>query len=145
MSYTNIILFLLLCASLLQVLALEKRRCIFTYEYAVHVINKLPPNSAPLKLHCASKDDDLGNHTLPINQDYNWSFCNNIIYDTLFFCRLRWESKEKAFDVFESKWRSKCDTLYCYWMAKDDGIYFSKVDDLRSFTKEYDWDVRHMP
>ncbi|KAL0349986.1 UNVERIFIED_CONTAM: hypothetical protein Sradi_4147800 [Sesamum radiatum] len=68
--------------------------------YEVHIVNNLPDNSSPLFVHCASKDDDLGNHTLRLNDDFNWHFRMNIGLTTLYYCRFLWESKNKICDVF---------------------------------------------
>ncbi|KAI3470517.1 hypothetical protein Pfo_027180 [Paulownia fortunei] len=114
-------------------------KCFLTHKIEVHVINNLPSNSAPLTLHCASGDNDLGHHTLAVNQDFNWSFCENIYYpNTLFFCHLWWGSKQRAFEVFNSKWVQPDSTQH-YWLAKSDGIYFSYSNSPQTFTKRYDW------
>ena len=96
-----------------------------TQQETVYVINNLPPNSAPLKLHCASKDDDLGYHTLSTNQDYHWSFCDDVIPKTLYFCHLWWGSKNQAFDAYKQTWVRPGSNQH-YWVAKSDGIYFSE-------------------
>lgn len=119
----SFILFLTLSPFLLQTSA---KKCAFTGEYFIHVVRFLPEGSAPLNLHCASGDDDLGNHTLTTYGDeYKWSFCDSITHKTLFFCNLHWGSKQKAFDVFRSSWRSRCSSGVCSWAAEEDGIYFS--------------------
>ncbi|KAK6144731.1 hypothetical protein DH2020_021551 [Rehmannia glutinosa] len=94
--------------------------CFLTPKVVVHVANNLPPNSAPLLLHCSSKDDDLGIHTLAINQEFNWSFCENITKSTLFQCTLRAGQSEKSFDAYEAGKREKCNHNQCHWVAKDD-------------------------
>ncbi|KAI3458753.1 hypothetical protein Pfo_015416 [Paulownia fortunei] len=137
-----LLVFLIITTTILQISALEKRKCVFVWRYEVHIINNLPRRSAPLKLHCASRDDDLGYHTLPINQDFHWQFCANIFNTTLFFCHFWWGSKEKVFNVFDSDRRGKCDVT-CNWIAKSDGIYFSgfNFNTTKSLSKEFNWDV----
>lgn len=99
--------------------------CFFVHKYAVYVVNNLPPNTPPLFLHCASKDDDLGNHTLPINQHFRFAFCKNA-FATLFFCRFRWNGKDKALNVYDSSWKyNRCQYDVCYYALKSDGVYFS--------------------
>ncbi|XP_011084392.1 uncharacterized protein LOC105166650 [Sesamum indicum] len=114
--------------------------CLFTWKYDLYVVNYLPSNSAPLKLHCASKNDDLGYHTLANGEDFHWSFCENFFPNTLFFCHLWWGSKQKSFVVFKSKWGAQHLHLY-YWVAKSDGIYLSNINSTESLVKKYDWEV----
>ncbi|PIN04743.1 hypothetical protein CDL12_22721 [Handroanthus impetiginosus] len=46
--------------------------CFFlTWKHEVHIIRHFPPKSSPLKLHCASKNDDLGYQTLSTDQDFH--------------------------------------------------------------------------
>ncbi|PIN24465.1 hypothetical protein CDL12_02816 [Handroanthus impetiginosus] len=111
----------------------------WTWKHEVHITRYLPPNSSSLKLHCASKNDDLGYHTLSKNQDFHWSFCENIIPNTLFFCHLG--SKEKAFNAFKTKWTRRAESKH-YWLAKSDVIYY--YDDLSQTTeiKRFDWETK---
>ncbi|GFP82863.1 hypothetical protein PHJA_000429400, partial [Phtheirospermum japonicum] len=107
----------------------------------IYVINNLPPNTAPLDIHCASKDDDLGNHTLTLNQYFNFQFCDNP-FATMFFCHLWWGNKDKAFEVINAELRKRLKTgnRQLAWIAKGDGIYvsnsFPPADPLE---KMYDW------
>lgn len=136
------LLFLFTWANHQQVIALiDKRVCIFTDKFEIHVTNKLPQNSAKLKIHCQSKNNDLGFHTLASEQDFHWSFCENLLPNTLFFCHFWWGSKKQtSLQVFNSEWKENCYTGYCYWQARADGIYMSKVStDLNSFKKFKDW------
>ncbi|XP_022895219.1 S-protein homolog 2-like [Olea europaea var. sylvestris] len=111
--------------------------CHFTKKYSVYVFNNLPPQSL-LMLHCASKDDDLGNHTLTYSREFDWEFCDSLFGNTLFFCTLGWGSKKQSFDVFNSKWgKRECDGGASFWLAKSDGIYFQNLNE-QAF-KKYDW------
>ncbi|GFQ03566.1 hypothetical protein PHJA_002500400 [Phtheirospermum japonicum] len=122
----------------------------------VYVVNNLPPNSL-LNLHCQSKDDDLGDHTLAVNQVFNWSFyddlgnktlrvnenfhwtfCQNFFGRTLFFCHFYWGSKQRVFTVFKTN-PFKGSYVTHYWLAKKDGFYFSNDNVTQTFTKKYDW------
>ncbi|KAK6136053.1 hypothetical protein DH2020_030219 [Rehmannia glutinosa] len=127
----------------LQTMASEKRNCLITEAFDVYVANSLPPNSPSLLVHCASKDDDLGNHTLTNNQEFHFGFCDNS-FNTLFFCTLWWGKKQRGFEVFHEKfpksWRgASCDVDVCYWAVKSDGIYFSNYNPPRGLTKKYSW------
>ncbi|GFQ06871.1 hypothetical protein PHJA_002831100, partial [Phtheirospermum japonicum] len=107
-------------------------------EVKVHVINYLPLNSPILKLRCQSKDNDLGYHTLPVNNDYHWSFCETLFGQTLFFCRFYWGSKQKVFDVFRAKYSREYNSEH-FWLAKSDGFYYATENLTSSFTKRFDW------
>ncbi|XP_022880691.1 S-protein homolog 7-like [Olea europaea var. sylvestris] len=97
-------------------------------KFEMHVSNQLPQGSV-LKLHCASKDDDLGYHTLAVGQEFRWKFCENVFSATLFFCTLRWGSEFASFDAFYTAWAHKyCISGSCFWIAEDDGIYFQDSD-----------------
>ncbi|PIN24463.1 hypothetical protein CDL12_02814 [Handroanthus impetiginosus] len=109
--------------------------CFFTSGYHVHVTNQLP--APELELHCASGNNDLGNHKIVQGYDFNWEFCENFARNTLFFCHLSWTNKEFSFDVFSSGWEERCHDGQCYWEARTDGIYFTGGG--RPFKKEYDW------
>lgn len=110
----------------------EARICVFTDDFTVYVANKLPPNSDPLRIHCASRNNDLGYHNLTTNQDFHWSFCTSAFGRTLFFCHLWWGMKGVSFDVFKDSWAKRCSGDECYWTVKDDGIYLSGY-------KRHDW------
>lgn len=130
-------LFYLVLGSHLQVLAVAVR-CFVGEQITVYIDDELPPNSAPLKFDCHSKNADIGTHTLtnPGNSTFRWSFCP--VADSSFVCNFSWGSKKKTISAFDSNVRTKCTTSSCYWIAKNDGIYFSSVKS--SGTKEYDWE-----
>jgi len=56
----------------------------------VTITNKLE-RKEDLNVHCKSKDNDIGQHLLHINQSFNWVFENNFLGDTLFFCSFQWK------------------------------------------------------
>ncbi|KAF3623592.1 putative glutamate receptor 3.6-like [Capsicum annuum] len=127
----NIFFILLLITSLDLSLGLK---CLFSEKFEVHVINKLPPGSPQLKLHCASKDNDLGYHDPTIDGDFNWSFCSALFGRTLYFCHFWWNSKDKAFDVFNSEFYCVKDQKvvnylrYCKWEVRSDGFYLEQYN-----------------
>ncbi|XP_047979554.1 S-protein homolog 24-like [Salvia hispanica] len=131
------ILFLITLSHLL--LQTSARKCFLTNEYTVHVVTFLPEDSPPLEFHCASGDDDLGNHKLTkYGTEVKWSFCDNITHTTLFFCTLHWGKKKKSLDVFKSSWRNKCSSGNCVWAAQEDGIYFANKPPV--YNKAFDWE-----
>nr|XP_009761196.1 PREDICTED: uncharacterized protein LOC104213395 [Nicotiana sylvestris] len=62
----------------------------------------LPKNTKALEFHYKSKEDDLGIHKLLSGQSWNFSFHENIIRSTLFYCNFGWGSKQKTFNVFDN-------------------------------------------
>lgn len=131
LSFINFFYLLLLITPLDFSLA---KKCYLSEEYQVHVINKLPSNPPQLKIHCASKNDDLGYHDLAINDDFNWSFCNAVFSQTLFFCHFWWSSKQKAFDVFNDQQHCVSDVNVtnssndCKWVVQADGFYLEQYN-----------------
>ncbi|KAH6760416.1 hypothetical protein C2S52_009110 [Perilla frutescens var. hirtella] len=103
-------------------------------KYKMVVVNSLPKNSSPLKLHCASGDDDLGYHNLTVGQTFHWSFCQSFLDNTLYFCHFWWGKKQVAFDVFNPHLKSA--THVSVWAARTDGIYHSE-EYLVSSQKKY--------
>ncbi|XP_012837734.1 PREDICTED: trinucleotide repeat-containing gene 18 protein-like [Erythranthe guttata] len=87
----------------------------------IHIFNDLPPKSAPLKLHCWSKNDDLGYHTVDVDKEFEWTFCSNFSPSTLYTCQLWWGSKDRAFEVFDEKTEGMKSDRSVYWVAKNDG------------------------
>ncbi|CAN4090975.1 unnamed protein product [Withania somnifera] len=132
LSFISIILLLLSITPLHFSLA---KKCLLSQDHQVHIINKLPSNSPQLKIHCASKDDDLGDHYPTINEDFNWSFCQTVFGKTLFFCHFWWGSKDKVFDVYNDplycvKQGKQINYLdYCKWEVREDGFYLEQFDD----------------
>jgi hypothetical protein len=51
------------------------------------IINRVvvPPHPTTITVHCKSKNDDLGFHTLPYTGSYLFTFTPNIFGTTLFF------------------------------------------------------------
>lgn len=93
--------------------------------HTINIYNGLPKNYDGLLLHCASRDDDLGNHTLFHNQVESWRFRTNFWGTTHFFCNFWWGRKTQAFLVFNAPWDAiKYHHTYSYLM-KDDAIYLS--------------------
>ncbi|KAM3249721.1 hypothetical protein P3L10_011491 [Capsicum annuum] len=131
----------LLSLTLLEVIGLSQRT------YHVYIANALPNNSnAKLEFHCKSKDDDLGIHDLLPGQNWNFSFHENIIRSTLFYCSFVWDNKQKTFNVFDDSItcinQAKGDQIdTCYWLVKSDGFYLAHMADPPSWalTKYYNW------
>lgn len=100
----------------------------------IDVVNNLPPNSVPLNVHCFSGDDDKGNHTLKVDEDFYFDFCDS--ETTLYSCSFRWNGKFKSFVVFNGKW---VDNNNYYWTVKSDGIHLSYEYPPKKNIMDYYW------
>lgn len=91
----------------------------------VHLIigNALPNNTNALTVHCKSSDDDLGTHTLWVNEKIQWEFRENVWGSTLYFCNFWWSGREKSFAVFDRELNQNFCSTYCPWLVKEDGFY----------------------
>lgn len=144
MTHKCLILCFILLANIFQTTELVKAKlCKRSNKFQIRVFNNLPPSPHKLEVHCASGDNDLGYHRVDQYSDFTWSFCDSIFRNTLFFCHLWWYNRDRAFDVFKSKWDSRCYFGVCYWEARGDGIYFSKEypPSNSTLTKMYDWNI----
>ncbi|KAL7148277.1 hypothetical protein ABFS83_06G167500 [Erythranthe nasuta] len=107
--------------------------CFIVKKIVVTIYSSLPSDSDVLWLHCLSKDDDLGTHTLMKDEIYRFAFCVKP-FSTLFHCRLQWGDKHKSFDAYNAKWHGNpCLTNECKWAARSDGIYLAGL-------KKFDWE-----
>ncbi len=99
----------------------------------VHLINQI---GSDLNVHCWSKDDDLGQHTIPSGQEYQWRFnrlfVNDIHMRTRFHCSVSWA---EAYDYQLLAYESFRDHYSCggnpdgrnhdcLWLFAPEGIYF---------------------
>ncbi|KAJ4845866.1 hypothetical protein Tsubulata_048166 [Turnera subulata] len=114
----------------------------FCYSFRVDIIDGFSSNQQPLLLHCWSKDQDLGNHTLYIGGDFNFHFRVKFLIPpfTHFACDMDWGQRYlRNVEVFDEThtWKWCCKTEQCYWRAQDDGLFFS--DDNSSYVKKYGW------
>lgn len=94
-------------------------------KHTINIYNGLPKNRDKLFLHCSSKDDDLGNHTLFRNQVESWRFRTNFWGTTLFYCHFWWGLKTQAFVVFYAGWDADGYHHTYSYLVKDDAIYLS--------------------
>lgn len=104
-------------------------------------------NAPPLRVHCASKDDDLGYHTLGRSVYIHWEFRENFFWSTLFFCHFWWGQKQRAFEVFNSNWHEFCDdpngrheNNLCFWLVRPDGFYFNNSLINPRFERKFTWE-----
>ncbi|KAH6801378.1 hypothetical protein C2S52_001842 [Perilla frutescens var. hirtella] len=110
--------------------------CFLSRKQRIYIVNKLPSTSPPLKVHCASHNNDLGTHILLHNQEFDWKFCNNFVGNTLFFCHLWWGSKKVAFEAYKYSSKQSFDKEQTYWTATEAGVIMEDNDDGLSV---YNW------
>ncbi|KAK9913692.1 hypothetical protein M0R45_037502 [Rubus argutus] len=91
----------------------------------VKIRNLLKDDAVSLKLHCQSKDDDLGEHSLASRESYSFEFRTNIMKTTLFFCRFEFENRVQYFDIFRN---SRDDCKSCFWDIVEEGPCLWGID-----------------
>ncbi|KAK4345385.1 hypothetical protein RND71_035561 [Anisodus tanguticus] len=127
-----IILFMLLFIFPLEQLITA---CFLSGKYHIHVIDALGSGSSELKIHCASKQDDLGYHTLSNTQEFTWEFCEHFFDRTMYFCHVWWGSKESNWEVFNDpgncihQGQVPVGTNTCVWVINPDGFYLGYYQD----------------
>lgn len=94
--------------------------------------NNLSSSHSILKIHCRSKDDDLGDHLVNFESSaYNFSFHDSIFRPTYFECNL-WKGNNmeyhQSFRAYDAGLLIHCGKLFT-WDAKDGAIYLSKDDE----------------
>ncbi|KAF8098236.1 hypothetical protein N665_0270s0008 [Sinapis alba] len=96
--------------------------------------NHLFSSHSILKVHCKSRNDDLGDHFVKFEGPaYNFSFHDNIIVflKTKFDCNL-WKGANleyhQSFRAYTANFVISCGELIT-WDARDDAIYLSKNDE----------------
>lgn len=107
--------------------------------YILNVVNN------PIVVHIQSKDDDLGNRSVPVNGNTHWGFCLNFFHTTRFYAHFYSNSRSAFFDVFQydivtnvcgkaKAYKEK----ECFWLVRDNGFYISPQRN-GGWTKLHDW------
>ncbi|XP_028785458.1 S-protein homolog 5-like [Neltuma alba] len=74
-----------------------------------------------LRVHCRSKDNDLGNHLLRAEQSFEFSFSPNIWGTTLFYCSFKWDGSYKWFVIYDDgRDEYNCNDATCIWQITQD-------------------------
>ncbi|KAJ0571418.1 putative plant self-incompatibility S1 [Helianthus annuus] len=101
-----------------------KKVCMFSY-WTIFIYNEIKD---PIRVHVQSGDDDLGNRTLALNNNENWSFCDT--FKTLFYAHFYWNSRTAFFNVYDTDTSEKYCTKWgfrkprrCFWLVREDGFY----------------------
>ncbi|XP_058202565.1 S-protein homolog 24-like [Rhododendron vialii] len=90
------------------------------------------PNAQLLRIHCLSKENDLGEHALVYGQEYYWEVTvpsNSTDYPR-YFCGFTSGSKKQFLVVYDAKVDPSCknnDKHECYWFVSEQGFFFSNV------------------
>ncbi|CAJ2640085.1 unnamed protein product [Trifolium pratense] len=106
----------------------------------VTIINNvtIDSNFTSIEVHCKSKDDDLGFHTLKFGESYTFSFKRTLLpfKTTLFYCSFTWpgDSKLHYLDIFNGD--DACD--HCNWKISTLGGC-KYLTETQSFSKCYYW------
>ncbi|KAF6176256.1 hypothetical protein GIB67_023547, partial [Kingdonia uniflora] len=100
---------------------------IYMRKHHIHVVNDLQPGT-PLIVHCKSKYDDLGEHTLDYQEDFSWHFRENFLGSTLFWCFMEWKDGNgnwayEDHDVFSPRWSLFTSQSDLTWSAQPEGLY----------------------
>ena len=74
-----------------------------------------------LTLHCKSKDDDLGEHTLNNLGNFKFKFRPNMLKSTLFSCSFAWPNAFHQFDIYNYTRDSDSCVHQCNWHIYLDG------------------------
>ncbi|KAF5178623.1 hypothetical protein FRX31_031794 [Thalictrum thalictroides] len=120
----------------------------------VRVFNSLSSNHK-LDIHCKSKDNDLGLHTLSYKHEFSWHFHVNIWGSTLFWCKMGWRDNRGvyvngSFNIYDyNKDKYKCGDIpnqsgpvshVCGWYVHKDGLYlFDPYNPGMSPELTYNW------
>ncbi|KAH6804168.1 DNA repair REX1-B protein [Perilla frutescens var. frutescens] len=74
-----------------------------------------------IKVHCFSRDDDLGYHQLAYLQQFSWSFSNSVLGITQFFCTITTQYGSGSYKVYaDSLMLDRCGTN-CNWKVETHG------------------------
>ncbi|PWA51096.1 plant self-incompatibility S1 [Artemisia annua] len=116
--------------------------------WAIYIYNAM---NDPIHVNVKSEDDDLGDHTLALNENENWSFCENIWKTTFFYASFNWNgSRTASFGVFDHTTTPHCLKTWnfrkaskCFWLVRDTGFYvgphLTPFPD--GWTKLHDWSL----
>ncbi|KAL9291677.1 putative plant self-incompatibility S1 [Arabidopsis thaliana] len=78
----------------------------------------------PLRYHCKSKNDDLGDRTMAVNGTWSFEFRPSVFGGTLFFCGFIWDKELHWFDIYkQSRDREFAEfgCRRCEWKIRKDG------------------------
>lgn len=111
----------------------------FMGRHTVEMRNALS-NEKRVRIHCKSKNDDLGEHVISKDITYNFSFKPNILGGTKFFCGFTFARTLHWFDIYDqNRDFNKCKDGSCKWEIKDSGPCFFNWDK-QEYNQCFQWD-----
>ncbi|KAL3729227.1 hypothetical protein ACJRO7_026345 [Eucalyptus globulus] len=97
-------------------------------------INSNLSAATTLTVHCKSKNDDLGDHTITSTRSWGFKFRPNFFKTTLFFCSFAWPNEFHRFDIYDEN-RDECTE--CIWTVFPNGP--CKLNETRGIDFCYPW------
>lgn len=83
-----------------------------------------------LAVHCKSKNNDLGFHSLGPGESFYFEFKPNVLLkSTLFFCSFQWPGQFHYFDVYVQPRDDDRCRHNCLWSVGRDGMCLFNLDD----------------
>ncbi|PWA50683.1 plant self-incompatibility S1 [Artemisia annua] len=115
--------------------------------FRIYITNAIEED---IVFHLQSKWQDLGNHTLAFNQEFDWKFPVKI--GTYYKAEFWWGSKFQTISVFNYHIFDVCfnGALFtvqrCYWLVRPDGFYYHVTNDTfpGGWTKSAFWSSKSM-
>ncbi|CAI0559509.1 unnamed protein product [Linum tenue] len=98
----------------------ERTNGFFPIKKTVTITNALQ-SRAQVKLHCKSKDDDLGIRMLRYDDSFHFGFRPNIFFTTLFYCSFEWPGSGRVhwYDVYDDM---AMNCINCKYLVKPFGL-----------------------
>ena len=94
-----------------------------TEEVHASVKNRLG-SGRNMKVHCQSKDNDLGEQVVADGGEFGWDFSVNAWGTTLFYCDTEWEQvQDYHFDAYSFERDFVRCQSQCSWLISQEGIY----------------------
>ncbi|KAB1227576.1 hypothetical protein CJ030_MR1G019964 [Morella rubra] len=129
----NVLILLMICLALFFMSRFDPVAGLSLKRAHVRIANDLS-EGVDLKVHCKSKDDDLGEHIVSYGKEY-YEFTFKPRYflgETQFFCSFQWQENFRWFDTYMYRRdHQRCNE--CYWKVRPDGPCRLDYD-----TNEYD-------
>ncbi|KAI3927127.1 hypothetical protein MKX01_029895 [Papaver californicum] len=104
----------------------------------ITVKNDIQGYEVSLDMHCMSKDDDLGQRSLRVGEEWHWNFLPSLIKNTVYWCDFRWYDNidyrwyDGTFEMYKGNgWRAKFSPFCrddCSWSIRRDGAYLFRRD-----------------
>ncbi|KAL3726768.1 hypothetical protein ACJRO7_031636 [Eucalyptus globulus] len=108
---------LLVLAAIMALHQVNGRTVFDVFRIHARITNRLP-GGVTLRVHCKSKDDDLGFHDIAPNKYWGFKFFPNR-FNTLFYCSVQWPGHFHYFNVFDNEDRDA--EFMGRWIIKPEG------------------------